>query len=129
MSTTQPELESTPVQFILPTSMWDLIRANYEREFGPMPSPIKSQIIVETLNGQVTGFFGLQHAIIAGPMHVYPSERSQGVAPRLAQYMERMMEGKQVTVLIVTENERIMEIARAQGLGELPGRIFGKEID
>lgn len=94
-----------------------------------IPHPQLSVIEVAVVEGELAGFGCSQMMFHAEPLEVLPKYRGMGIAEELAKRVMRGIEeahGK--VVLSVATNQHAEKLCEAQGMREVPGKLYVKVL-
>lgn len=95
-----------------------------------MPHPQLSVIEIAVVEGELAGFGCSQLMFHAEPIEVLPKYRGMGIAEELAKRVMRGVEeshGK--LVLSVASNPHAEKLCEANGMKEVPGKLYAKILE
>jgi len=93
------------------------------------PHPQLATVEIAVVEGELAGFACSQMIFHAEPIYVQPKYRGTGIAEKLAERVTSAIEQSNGKFYVaVAENQFAENLCREQGMREVPGKLFVREL-
>ncbi len=114
---------------LIKSDEWPELEPIFEEQGGKLPDPARATASVAIDNGEIAGFWMLQHALHCGPLWIRPDHRGTRLWKPLHEEVDRIFVSSPGTGYYSFSGEpKVEEIFRRLGYQELPYKLWKKEF-